>query len=162
MSTVRLVEPYSPRDIRFLDLWESSGFRVKAYAIIYQGRTLPDAKVIQAAKTLTFNRLSELGDDQHYGVGFVIIHLARRSDIVLIDWWSSENELRQVIYAAPAGEPGAFAPIAVERAFACVWELEVHNFERLAWIEHVLKRAAGPALETGLDEYLAQRFNGRV
>jgi len=44
----------------------------------------------------------------------------------------------------------------------CVWELQVVNFERLAWIQHVLKKTDGRSAEVELADYLAQRFNGRV
>jgi hypothetical protein len=41
------------------------------------------------------------------------------------------------VFAAPTDDPGALEP-ADGTGMACVWELEVIDFERRAWLDHVL------------------------
>jgi hypothetical protein len=42
------------------------------------------------------------------------------------------------VFAAPLDDPGGLEP-AGGTGMACVWELEVIDFERRAWLEDVLK-----------------------
>jgi hypothetical protein len=58
---------------------------------------------------------------------------------VLCDcWWANENELHARYFAAPLDDPGALVPLA-DAGMACVWELEVIDFERRAWLRDVLE-----------------------
>jgi len=88
------------------------------------------------------------------GPGFLVVHDAADHCFVLIHWWANGNEVHQRILTAPLDDPTALRPLE-SRAIGCVWELEVTDFERRAWIEHVLKRDNVPA-------YLAASFDGRV
>jgi hypothetical protein len=54
-----LQEAYRKRPIRFLELWEQSGWRLKVYSIAYQGE-YPRAHLIEKAKELASERLSLL------------------------------------------------------------------------------------------------------
>ncbi len=73
-------------------------------------------------------------DDQ---VGFTIADDAATAALGLVHWWANDNELHHRIFAAPLDDPGALEP-ADGTGMACVWELEVVDFERRAWLEHVL------------------------
>jgi hypothetical protein len=86
--------------------------------------------------------------------GFLIVHDAADHCFVLIHWWASGNEVHQRILTAPLDDPAALRPLETP-ASGCVWELEVTDFERRAWIEHVLKG-------DDLDAYLGASFEGRV
>ena len=69
----------------------------------------------------------------------------------LVYWWANENEIHQRVFAAPLDDPGALEP-ADGTGMACVWELEVIDFERRAWLEDVLKGGdAERYLERSLD-----------
>jgi hypothetical protein len=81
--------------------------------------------------------------------GFTIAHDAATAGLGLVYWWANENELHQRVFASPLGDPGALEP-AGGTGMACVWELEVIDFERRAWLNDVLK---------GED---ARRYTGRV
>jgi hypothetical protein len=91
------------------------------------------------------------------GLGFAIAHDAADYCFVLVNWWAHENEVHQRILTAPLDDPAALRPLET-RAIGCIWELEVVDFERRAWLEHVLARAEGPDVEA----YLAARFDGLV
>jgi len=73
-----------------------------------------------------------------------------------IDWWYGENEIHQKLFSAPLDDLGALRPHG-KPAIGCVWELGVVDFERRAWLEHVLANAAGPDVPA----YLAARYHDR-
>jgi hypothetical protein len=133
---------YRSRPIRFLRLLG----QMKAYGIAANAQ-LPRDELVDAA-------LAEVTEE---GPGFVIVHDAADHCFVLIHWWANENEVHQRILTAPLDDPDALRPLETP-AIGCVWELEVTDFERRAWLEHVLARAEGP----DLSGYLLARFDGRV
>ncbi len=64
--------------------------------------------------------------------GFTIAHRGRSAAMALVYWWAEENEVHRRAYAGPALQP------LTGTGMACVWELEVIDFERRAWLEDVL------------------------
>ena len=127
------------RPIRFLRL---EG-RTKVYGIAAQAE-LPRAELVEAA----------VGALDGEGPGFLIVHDAADHCFALIHWWANGNEVHQRILTAPLDDPTALRPLETP-AIGCVWELAVTDFERRAWIEHVLAR-------DDLAAYLAASFEGRV
>ncbi|MEU7834884.1 MULTISPECIES: hypothetical protein [unclassified Nonomuraea] len=71
----------------------------------------------------------------------------------------AETALRtaRTVLPAPADRPEHLAPHPSQAA-GCVWELSVTDFERRAWMTHVLANPGGP----DLDAYLAQEYNDDV
>ena len=116
---------YAPRHIRFLELDD----RLKHYGIGLQGEPheLVEATRRAAADTVPDGT-----------VGFTISHDAATAGLALVHWWANDNEIHQRVLASPLDEPGALVP-AGGTGMACVWELEVIDFERRAWLEDVLK-----------------------
>jgi len=96
--------------------------------------------------------------NQHYGLAVIIIHMARETDIVSITWWTWENVLEQALFIGPPGEPARLKDVTGQGLLACVWELQIHHFESLAWLRTVLSNPQGP----DLDAYLSQRFRAVV
>ncbi|MGH7599764.1 MAG: isochorismatase [bacterium] len=154
----KLQEPYAPRPIRFLELWEESGWRMKVYGIAYQ-RELPRRELIEAAKTVARERLPQPAiAPNRYGVGFLGIHDGRGANFVFVDWWADENELHHHVYLSPASQPAQLHYATEADSKACVWDLHVMNFERQAWLTTILTNPAGVDLEV----YLARRLNETV
>lgn len=54
------------------------------------------------------------------------------------------------IYLSEYATPTQFKLISGSGLFACVWELEVINHERLAWVQHVLHQYPTPDYATYL------------
>jgi prepilin-type processing-associated H-X9-DG protein len=151
----KLQEPYKPRPIRFLELWEESGWRMKIYGISYQ-RALPRRELIEAAKKVARERLPQPAiTPNRYGVGFLGIHDGRGANFVFVDWWQDENELQHHVYIGPAGQPAQLRYATDADSKACVWDLHVMNFERQAWLTTILTNPAGVDLEA----YLTRRLN---
>ncbi len=155
MNTIRLREPYMTRSIRFLEVWETHGWRVKVYGIRYRGE-LPDRQVVDVAKQLA-GRLLPIPAvaDERYGVGWIIAHQACDANWFLVDWWTSENALIHQLYMSPLEQPDQLTHASSTGLTACVWELRVVGFERQAWIDTVLANPDGPDLPA----YLACQLN---
>jgi hypothetical protein len=145
-----LETPYRPRHVQFIRREEVEGWRLKLYGIALNGEE-PRPEFLEAVRDLSGSVLPQppVGDDR-YGVGFAIAHDARWVGIALVYWWQSENELHQRIYVSPKDDPTAFTQVENQPA-GCVWELEVVDFERRAWIDDVLARPNGPDLERYLE-----------
>jgi hypothetical protein len=145
-----LETPYKPRHVRFVRREEVEGWRLKLYGIAVNGEE-PRPEFVRSVRDLAATVLPQppVADDR-YGVGFAIAHDARWVGIALIYWWQSENELHQRIYVSPKDDPAAFTQVENQPA-GCVWELEVVDFERRAWIQDVLASPGGPNLEAYLD-----------
>ncbi len=104
-------------------------------------------------RQITF--LGREGPTKHYGIGapsstlveatqglaergvpgFTIAHQGRSAAMALVYWWAEENEVHRRAYAGP--RPDELRPLT-DTGMACVWELEVIDFERRAWLEDVL------------------------
>jgi hypothetical protein len=150
-----LQEAYRKRPIRFLELWEQSGWRLKVYGIAYQGE-YPRARLIEKAKELASERLPLLaGTEGCYGVGFLGVHDGRGADVVFINWWAEENELHHHVYMASHNQPDQFEYVTPTGLIACVWDLRVLCFEREAWLRSVLANPNG----ADLDRYVRHRLN---
>jgi hypothetical protein len=128
---------HEPRQISFL----GREGHTKHYGIATRG-PLPHAALAEATRAL-----AEAG-----APGFTIAHEGKRAAMALIYWWAEENELHRRAYAAPLPltDAAALAPLT-DTGMACVWELEVIDFERRAWLEDVL---IGDELETYLERAL--------
>jgi hypothetical protein len=159
---IPLREPHRPRSICYLGVRELSGWQLKVYGIARQGQQ-PRPGLVQAASRTAALALPRpalrLGGPvpDRYGLGFCIIHDASDRCFVLWHWWTAENEVHQRIFSAPLDAPDKLTPHPSE-AIGCVWELAVTDFERRAWLRHVLANPGGP------DEvaYLQDTFSGEV
>ena len=152
---IALQEAYRKRPIRFLELWEQSGWRLKVYGIAYQGE-YPRARLIEIAKALASERLPLLaGTEGCYGVGFLGVHDGRGADVVFIDWWAEENELHHHVYMSSHSLPDQFVYVTPTGLLACIWDLRVLCFEREAWLQSVLANPNG----ADLDHYVRLRLN---
>lgn len=134
---------HETRSIRYIGREDLGDWRLKVYGI---GTHAPDARAEFVAATLDAAR-EALPDGG--GAGFVIAHDAKSAGLSLVYWWANENEIHGRFFASPLDDPAALVPDN-GTGLACVWEMEVIDFERRAWLEHVLKN-------DDLDAYLARR-----
>jgi hypothetical protein len=152
---LELQEPYRPRPIRFLEVWQVQGWRFKVYGIAYE-RELPRQALVQAAKQVVPEQLAHFSAGiNQYQVGFLGIHDGRGTNFVFVDFWADENELHHHVFISPAERPEALDYVAPGGVLGCVWDLRVLAFERQAWIDTVLANPRGPDLEA----YLAYQLD---
>lgn len=150
--------PYSPRPIRFLELWEWQGWRLKVYGGAY-GCAVPRPALVEAAKRAATEVLPRPAEaDDRYGVGFACAHEGRGACFAFVDWWADENELHHKMLTAPEDAPAALRPAGPDALMGCVWDLAVMAFERDAWLRAVLANPHGP----DLDAYLAVRLDAVI
>ena len=119
--------PYEPRRISYLG---RTG-RLKHYGIAFTGDA-PRPELAAATRRAGKHAVPS------GAYGFTIAHDAATAGLAIVYWWANDNEIHKHVFAAPLADPGALEP-ADGTAMACVWELEVIEFERRAWLEDVLK-----------------------
>src|SRR5689334_5363623 len=125
--------PHSPRHISFLGREGST----KHYGIATRGVS-PDPVFAAAVRALAEPDVP----------GFTIAHEAQSAGLGLVYWWANENEIHARFYSSPLDDPGALTPYT-GAGMACVWELEVIDFERRAWLSDVL-------VDEDVDAYLSR------
>ena len=114
---------YEPRNISFL----AREGRVKHYGIARPRPALVAATREAARATVPAEAL-----------GFTIAHDAATAGLGIVYWWANDNEIHFRGFASPREDPGALEPHP-GTGMACVWELEIIDFERRAYLEDVLK-----------------------
>ena len=139
-----ITQRHQTRSIRFLGTRIQDNWSIKTYGIATFTER-PRDELLSAALARLPGLLpapSELSAQTH-GEAFVIVHDGGDGCYVLVDWFANENEVHQRVLSAPLNTPDRLAPQA-GHAIGCVWELAIVDFERRAWLDHVLSPAAGP------------------
>jgi hypothetical protein len=113
---------HEPRHISFL----SREGQTKHYGIATHG-PLPNPAFAEALRALAEPDVP----------GFTIAHDARSAGLGLVYWWANDNEIHARFYASPLDDPANLTPYT-GAGMSCVWELEVIDFERRAWLQDVL------------------------
>jgi hypothetical protein len=142
-DTLRLAGPHRTRPIRFVRPERIGDWRVKIYTIATHGETARPALVDEALRRAPAIFPSPADAGGRHGIGFVIAHDAQTACMALYYWWESYNELHSRIYVGPKDDPAAMTLLPTQVA-GCVWELEIIDFERRAWLTDVLANPDGP------------------
>jgi hypothetical protein len=154
---IHLSEPFRPLPVRFFELWEHNGWRVKVYGTSSQHQR-PAQSLVDTAKRIAAQRLPVACDDNGaHSVGFLAIHEGRDANFVFVAWWSRENELQRYVYRSATGNPEALDDVTATGCFGTVWDLQILWFERNAWVEKVLGNARGPDIEAYLKKLLSDQ-----
>jgi hypothetical protein len=152
-----LSAPYAVRPIRFLQLASHDDWTIKVYSIT-AGRALSPT-LVNAAMRLAFEKLDEWRSAPRqwpdHGAVFLIVHHGEGANYIILDWWVDESILPHHVWSAPLDAPESFTYLTPLGIGVCVWELEVLQFERQAWIDHVLARPDGPDIRA----YFGARLN---
>lgn len=154
---IDLKSTYKTRPVRFLDLVEHAGWRIKVYGIRFSENSdeeTPDPLIVKLAQQAMLEELPQPAvTNSRYGVGFLIIHQGQERNWLLLDWWYDQEIIKQHLFSSPIDVPDDVTR-AESDLLACTWELAVHGFERQAWIDTVLNNPAGPDLEAYLNQHL--------
>ena len=146
------IQPYEPRAFRFIELLSIDDWRMKLYGIAWKG-DLPRPELLEAARRVATDTLAK-ETANNYKVGFVGAHDGRNACFVFVDFWGNENELFHRVFLSRANDPRALIPAQDSDSSVCVWDLRLQDFEREAWIKHILRQANAPDFDTYLDERL--------
>lgn len=153
---------YSPRLVKAHAPVEVCGRILKVYGMFRDPErrsTVPEPDWLRQHAASVFREPLQPGD---HPVGFLILHYGSEGDYLLVSQWYDADMLKHWVRGAVVDADGCttFAPLAQRDLIACVWELEVINFERDAWVNTVLAR--GRLDQAALDAYLATTFSGWV
>lgn len=135
-------EAYAPRRYRFAGLWQTAGWRLKAYGIEADEAERPlRAHIIGAARARIDRHIAESGSDEGFErLGFTVIHRGTEGLWLLLFWWHGDILCSRLFRADPnAGEP--VFEIEPRPFVACVWELVVVHHEHAAWVETMMRGA---------------------
>jgi hypothetical protein len=149
------LEPYIPRTIQFVDLYNAQGWKLKVYSILHPDKTLNE-QLIETAKQTALDFLPDSTEPGHYGVGFISVHQGKSYDFVTVGYWTYSTELRHQSYMKASSATATLTTISTELS-SDVWDLRLLAFERDAWVVEVLKVNA-----SSVDAYLAKRLSETV
>jgi hypothetical protein len=144
---------YRNRRVGYVGLEPVEGWRLKLYGVAASAETIP-AALGTAALNVAATALPAAPSRD--AVGFVVAHESGSTSYVLVHWWAEKNEIHQRLFSCPTDRPSELRPHP-SPAIGCVWELSVVDFERRAWLEHMLK-VEPPDLE----RYLEATFDAIV
>jgi hypothetical protein len=141
-------KPYQDRTIAFYSLAIIDVWRIKIYTISHQSTFTADATLQAAIQQLPdWLQIAEESNLPIYELGFLIVHEGVDGVWILLHWWTGGEMLGSRVYFANADAPDHIEPNAYPFGLVCVWELEVIQHEREAWMEQVLRKANAPDME---------------
>jgi hypothetical protein len=148
---------YQKRRIEFRQIVGANTWQIKVYTISYKDK-FESVEVLENAIANLPNWLetTKSPNFETYKIAFLIVHEGRDGVWNILSWWTGENMLRSVTFCTSAAMPKEFVMTPQTGGMVCVWELEIVEFERQMWIEHILKKADKPDF-TG---YLEQKIDG--
>lgn len=145
--------PYEKRAVTFVELWQQNEWQVKIYHV--GNKPLSDI-LLHSCHTILPESLPQPAQTKdRYGVGFVVVHQGVMANWLLINWWGHEDIIHQKIYHSPTDQPNKIMHVEDKSIMTCIHEMEVYEFERQAWISHVLNQRG----VVNFEPYLAQRLS---
>ncbi|MBY0112627.1 MAG: hypothetical protein K2Y21_07385 [Phycisphaerales bacterium] len=133
-------KPFTPRPAHAHALIDLDAWTLKPYAILGRDSAadLFDAHLLAtiAAALPTPARTAS-----RPGVAFAIHHIATPLDYLIVCWWDNENELftRVLVRDAAAADRDPATPWrATDRESFCVWDMDIMQHERAAYVRQVL------------------------
>ena len=148
-------ERWTPRTVRRLGQWTSGTTPPKAYAILAEPGTEPDAAIAARAAEIVAGAGSQIAATAQEGIGFVILHQGREGVWLLLHWWIDGGICAQLLWRSALTDPLVFTPLG-RPMMACVWELALIDHERRAYVRSLSATSDGVA--TYLQDIYPQDF----
>ncbi|MEO8512683.1 MAG: hypothetical protein ABI543_03925 [Ignavibacteria bacterium] len=159
MNPILISEKYESRPVKFTGLWEENGWKFKIYAITHKKNTIADEKTLNIAKVFAkkcTSRFRELAPA--YGLGYIILHKGMNCNFIVVCFWVGENMIRTHSMISTIEKPNEYTEITETGMNVCVWDAEIHNFERNSWVENILSYPDNP----NEDKYIQSVFKGAI
>jgi hypothetical protein len=147
------LEPYQPRTIQFVNLYNQQGWTLKIYSILHPDKTL-NVHLIETAKQTALEFLPDSTEPGHYSVGFISVHQGKSYDFVTVGYWTYSTELQHQSYMKASSASATLTALSTELS-SDVWDIRLLAFERDAWVNEVLK-ASAPSAEAYLSKRLSE------
>lgn len=152
---MKKLQPYRPRAVLSLQCIERSGWHLKRYAILAEGRVFDESVAIAAADE-AFRRLPIAGslDDEsgNQGVAFQIVHFAEVAVVSPVFYWQWGSVLANLDQMRASWDAPTEFKDGVEEVVGCVWEMNIVRFEVETWTSQLLGGTKSTA--DGLAAYL--------
>jgi hypothetical protein len=150
---------YKKRYIQFVEQLDISTWHIKAYTIS-ENEIFKSNITYREAKNRLLQWLEDLNsfNGHHENNAFLILHEASEGVFILINTWVGNNMLQTHIYLSKYDSTNEFEKISGDGLFGCVWELEIINHEKNAWIKHILKNPISPNYKLYQEETLTVKF----
>lgn len=146
---------YAPRRTRFTGVCEHRAWKLKTYEITCDDEPIDDHTYDEGLPVALNVLPAPAESDVRPGAGFIIRHQGRGMHYLVLCWWDNENELPIRVWVKPRDDAAATWRPAGDSESVCVWDLHVIEFERRAYIEHVLARPDAVDLESYLARSMA-------
>ncbi|WP_431158980.1 hypothetical protein [Winogradskyella poriferorum] len=148
---------YRVRYINYYNTIEVNDWKIKTYTISKSETFHYPEFYKEVLKQIPEWIKSDNGfNNDNDGIGFLILHAGTEGIFSLINWWVGQNMLNTLIFKSDYDQLHNFELISGNGLAPCIWELEVINFERLAWTKHILKSSPNPNYKA----YLETTFSG--
>lgn len=149
---------YQSRKIEFKEtLALANQWQLKVYYINDDEQTLHKNFELLKPNLPKWLEMGNSFNADHENLGFLILHKGKEGIFTLINWWVGDNMINTHVFISPHDNPSEFRKISGDGLFACIWEMEVINFERIAWAENMLKPDS-PNVKAYLNEQLNGEF----
>ena len=141
---------FTPRATSFHSLQSIAGRQLKVYTICAADKVVENS-VVQAG--IDHVRRNVSGPSLDSGHGFITVHFGE-SIWLLVDIWK-DDILCHFVYRSQYTVPNQFTAGPDDGTTACVWELEITQHERNAWVRHVMANPNNPDFESYLNDHLS-------
>lgn len=150
---------YQKRRVEFRQSISINDWKVKVYTLTYRNRFEANEILGKAVgKLVNWLEYTTKLDFEIYKIAFLMVHEGRDGVWSILNCWLGENMLRSITFRTSLSNPTEFEMLPEEGGMLCVWELEVVDFERKMWIEHILKKAETPDFAGYLNEKLSGEY----
>ncbi len=156
ISLIKISEKYEDRPFEFAGLWDDNGWKFKIYKITHKSNTPADEMTFDIAKDFAhvcIAKFTELAPA--YGLGYLILHNGMDSNFIVVNFWVGENMLRTHTMISQLSSPYNYVETTHTGMNVCVWDAQIHIFERNLWVECVLSNPEDP----DIDNYLASTYS---
>lgn len=131
---------YQTRKIRYKQLVEVEGWKIKVYTLMKQGSFEHEAFYQNVLSELpSWLKIKNGFNDSNDQIAFLILHVGTEGIFSLVNWWVGKNMLNTHIFLTDHDNTNSFKKISGNGLAPCTWELEIINHERVSWTNHVLK-----------------------
>lgn len=146
---------YKKRPVRFIELYETNGWKMKIYSISVLNERVSQETISQVKKQVPgWLKHSIIHPLETYNIATLILHEGNEGVFALINWWIGENMIQHYVYFSGYDNPVEFTLFSDKGISFCVWELAVMWHERNAWVEHVMKNNSRPDFEAYLSSVM--------
>lgn len=150
------MQEYKTRKIEFKEVIKVYEWQVKVYTISKTGDfNYPVFYKSVLEQLPIWFKLENSFDSSNDKIAFLILHSGTEGIFSLINWWVGKNMLNTNTFITRPENPNEFEKISGDGLFACIWELEIINHERISWTTNFLKHLSNPNIERYLKDTIS-------